>query len=310
MKLGRLRSTTPPKLHLKSYLNAALLPTPPTSVNYTTKAATSLGSIFMNDVLGCCVIAAARHILGVLTGNAGAEEVATDEEIKADYSAVGGWDPKNSSATDNGCDMQTAIDYYKSKGRIVEAISIDATDPNEMRLAIWLFEHLYLGGELPDPWITPFPSASDFVWDDAGEPNPQNGHAIMACAYDENGYKICSWGLLGTLTNRAAARYYVPSVNGEAHVLISREELVKASQKAPNGFDWTSLIANFDALGGHLPKPPPTAPDLPPAPAPKPGASKLSQVTAYLIEHWGQHPLTPSGIQALVTRGIQSNWKP
>jgi hypothetical protein len=134
--------------------------------------------------------------------------------------------------------------------------------------AMYLFENLYFGIELPDAWISPFPSASGFVWD-VGTPDPENGHCIMGVGYGPQGVKVDSWGLFGTLTWKAIAALCTQNGGGELYVMITPDQLAKGQTKAPNGIDWASLCADFNAMGGNVPVPAP-APSPAPAPAPAP----------------------------------------
>jgi hypothetical protein len=269
VKLGRKRPVArAPRLHLRRYLKEAL-PTPPDSVDYSSKATDCLSNVYKNDALGDCVIAAGYHIIGVETGNAddGAPFIATDDQIIADYSAIGGYDPNNPTATDNGCDEQTALHYWMNNGfadgsKLQNFLAVDATDANAVKTALWLFENLFFGIELPDSWINPFPSAPGFAWDNDA-PDPQNGHAICGVGYDANGVQIDTWGLMGTMTWEAIAALCVPSAGGELYVLLTPDQIAAGQDKAPNGFDWATLAADFEALGGATPAPP--APDLPPS---------------------------------------------
>jgi hypothetical protein len=36
---------------------------------------------------------------------------------------------------------------------------------------------------------------------------------------------------------------------------VSQDGINKAAQKAPNGFDWSQLIADFDSMGGSVVQP-------------------------------------------------------
>ncbi len=48
-----------------------------------------------------------------------------------------------------------ATDIHKIAGWM----AVNAADPHEYRTALWLFENLYFGIELPDAWINPMPSS-------------------------------------------------------------------------------------------------------------------------------------------------------
>jgi hypothetical protein len=103
---------------------------------------------------------------------------------------------------------------------------------------------------LPDGWVSPMPSASGFVWDVAGPPNPENGHCVAGFGYSNEGITISTWGMTGCLTYKAVAKYATRSAHGALYTVISEDGIDKATDKAPNGFDWTQLVADFDSMGG------------------------------------------------------------
>jgi hypothetical protein len=263
------------KLYLKNYLKTAVLPPAPASCSYTAKAANALSNMYLNDQLGDCVIAGGYHIVGTETGNAtGAPFVATSSQIIADYSAIGGYVPGDPS-TDQGCDEQTAMNYWQSHGfadgtKISGWLAIDATNQTEIMQAMYLFENLLFGIELPDAWINPTPSASGFVWSD-GQPDPNNGHCVIGVGYNSTGVQIDTWGMIGTITWAAISHLCSSAGGGELYVLLTPDQVAKGQQTAPNGVAWSALIADFDSMGGNVPVPtpvPPTPVPVPPAPVP------------------------------------------
>jgi hypothetical protein len=297
---GRVTPTViHPHMKMSRYLNATAttLPTPPDSINYSPKALTALKNIYLNNKLGDCVIAAAYHIVGVETGNAtGDPFIATSTQITNDYSKIGGYVPGN-SRTDRGCEMQTALAYYVSKGfangtKALGYIGIDATNATEMKQALYLFENLDFGIALPDAWITPFPSKDGFTWDSAGQSDPQNGHSFSAHGYSADGVLIDTWGMIGTLTWKAIAKYATNDNGGELYVIITPDQIAKGAAKAPNGFDWTTLISDFNAMGGNLPVPTPT-----PTPVPTPTPTPTPSTTVTLVQ-----------AQAWAASGLAANW--
>jgi hypothetical protein len=287
VKFGRRRPVAhAPCLKLRHYLGANL-PSPPASVSYTTSASASLASIFGNDTLGDCVIAALMHLVGVWTGNAGSIFIPTPAQVIAMYSAIGGYVPGDPS-TDNGCDMQTAMNWIVANGypngdKPVGYVAIDASNFEEVCTAIWLFEGIDLGMALPDAWINPMPSSSGFVWDVAGAPDQNNGHSIMAAGYQSTGQAgvtIDTWAMLGLETEAALAQYATAANGGELYVLLSPDMIAKAATKAPNGFDWQSLVADFDDIGGTVPAPTP-------APTPQPTPTPVTAATLAQAQTWG-----------------------
>jgi hypothetical protein len=257
-KMGRQRPRARgPRLSLKNYLMKHL-PAAPHTIDFSKPAMSALQLVYMNDQLGDCTIAGAGHVVGTLTGGAGKVVTFTDDQIVAMYSACGGYVPGQPN-TDQGCDEQTVLNYWMSPAggigggnQIAGWLAVDGTNPEEYRTALWLFENLYFGVELPDAWVNPMPSESGFTWTVAGNADPSNGHCFVGVGYDTKGVKIDTWGMLGTLTDEAVKKYATTEGSGELYVVISQEGIAKASQKAPNGFDWSQLVADFDSMGGNL----------------------------------------------------------
>jgi len=303
-KFGRKRSSgRVPHFKLKDYLVKEKLPAPPASVNYGPKASTVLSQMYDNDTLGDCVIAGIQHVQGVLTGNAGSPLLFTDAQTVAFYSAACGYtgDP----STDDGCDVLETLQYWEKYGnpsgsthKCVGKLAVDPTDVNECKLALWLFENLIFGVELPDKWINPFPFKSGFTWGpSAGNPDPNNGHCFISFGYETNGnLDIATWGMTGYITPTAVAKYASASANGELYTVISQDQLNAASKIAPNGLNWSQLVADWNAMGGSVTPPPvnktlslvfldqngkpmSVTPDAPPTWTDKDGAVEGSSIT-------------------------------
>ena len=260
-RMGRKRPVARcPRFSLRNYLMKDL-PAPPASCDYTKQGAKALTEMYLNDTLGDCVIAGIGHVVGVLTGGAGKQFIYSNAQITKLYSEIGGYVPGHPN-TDQGCDEQTALNYWQHHGapdgshQIAGWISVNGADPAEYRTALWLFENLYFGLELPDKWVSPMPNAPGFTWDVAGPPDPNNGHCIVGVGYANKGVKICTWGMLGTLTDAAITKYATKTGEGELYTVVSQDAINKAAAKAPNGFDWSQLVADFDSMGGNITPPP------------------------------------------------------
>jgi hypothetical protein len=255
VKFGRRRPKQRARLQLSKYLRAAegcpswaAIPVPETC-DYSPAGQPALSNVYLNDQLGDCVIAAGYHLVALETGNAGAVWTASNTQIIADYSAIGGYKPGDPS-TDQGCDEQTAFAYWGktgwADGSVLQGyVGVDASNQAEIQAAMYLFENLFFGMELPDAWISPFPSNSGFVWD-AGTPNPDNGHAFIGTGYDAIGVQIDTWGLEGTITWAAIAA--LCKDGGELYTLLSPDQIEQGRTLAPNGLDWLALTRDFESL--------------------------------------------------------------
>lgn len=242
-------------LKLADYTRLAALPPPPASLDLTAAASTPLANVYDNDHLGDCVIAGYYHVKAVETGNATPDGafVATDGQILADYAAIGGYVVGDES-TDQGCDEVTALDHWHDPGdqagtKIAGYVLLDATNVQELQIALYLFGNHYFGVELPDGWISPFPSGPGFTWDVAGDPDPNNGHCFIGAGYETTGVLIDTWGMLGRITYAAIAKYAAAAAGGQVYAILTPDQLAAGQTKAPNGVDWSALQANLAALG-------------------------------------------------------------
>jgi hypothetical protein len=255
-RLGRNRPRPGPGLSLCNYM-LRTLPKPPVAVDYSAAGQPALSNIYGNDTLGDCVIAGIGHVVATQTGNAGDLFTFSDQQIISLYSSIGGYVPGDPS-TDNGCDEVTALNHWAHRGaplgehKITGWLWVNGADLEEVRTAMWLFENLYFGVELPDEWVNQaMPSSPGFTWDVAGAPGPNNGHCVVATGYGPQGIQIDTWGLIGTITDAAIAKYMVPAAGGDTYVVIAEDSIAKATGKAPNGFDWSQLVADFVSMGGR-----------------------------------------------------------
>ena len=257
-KFGRRKMVAPKVcMNFRGY-QLLSFPTPPSAGSYRPKAAPALARMYKNDALGDCVIAWMAHAIGTFTGNAeGSPVIFTDSQIVAMYEAIGGYDPRDPSS-DQGCDENQALDYWVTNGfvtpehKISGFLSIDPTNKQEIMAAVWLFENLMFGVPLPDAWTHPAPNGPGFVWDVAGEPNPDQGHCFGAVSWDDVGVGVETWGMDGTITYAAIAKYASVYAGGQLFTVITPEILNRATGKAPNGFDFNQLRADFVGMGGKV----------------------------------------------------------
>lgn len=251
VKLGRNRPVARGlRMKFRDYLKVTIPPAPP-SCDYSQGGISALENVYMNDQLGDCVVAGGYHVVATTTGNAGDLFTATNDQIVADYGAIGGYVPGDES-TDQGCDEQTALNYWRANGfadgtKLAGFLSVNASNQVEIQQAMFLFENLYFGVELPDAWISPFPSANGFLWDIA-QPDQNNGHCFIGVGYTPVGVQIDTWGLFGTVTWAAVEALCSGPDGGELFVLLTPDMVSKATLKSPGGLDWDTLQTDFESL--------------------------------------------------------------
>ena len=252
-------------LSLGNYLTRDLA-APPDAVDWTPAASAALSEVYGNNEEGDCTAAGPAHSIGVFTGNTIFNPtIFTLDQVNAFYSVCEG--PPGFPAADNGADVPTVLNVWKTKGfllnhqhNIAGWMKVSSSDQEQQRIAIDLFGNLVYGIDLPDLWVNPFPSSNGFVWDAAGPSDPDNGHCFVAVGYKLGMTLISTWGMTGWITDSAVEKYCAPAEDGEIYVVLAYDWIRKAKQRAPNGVLWSSLEADFKALGGSLVSPdPPTA---------------------------------------------------
>ena len=261
-KAGRNQPDQPHAgLTMKDLLAANVLPnvTVPSSTNYGAAATASLSNIYGNDALGDCVVAEGLHADGVTSANNGSIVVYSQAQWIQAYSAIGGYDPNaplvnGQNPTDNGCDENTAITYWEANGfptgrRLKRAVSLDATNIEEVRIALYLFENVCYDVNLPDDWDDPFPSANGFIWNKAGSPNPDSGHSFLG--YDllpDGNIAIATWGMQGEITPDATAYYAAWPQGGQLFTFLLPDMFYRLKKKSPAGYDQSQLLDFLNQL--------------------------------------------------------------
>lgn len=261
---GRLVPKARPKLRFADYIKDSasnILPKAPDAVDYSVAAPGALEKVYLNDKLGCCVVAALCHARGVTSGNAsgdphgGGAVVFSNDDIEKMYTLFSGgvFNPADPANTDQGCDESQALSLAQSVGftdgvKLSGCIGVDGTNWEEVKLATYLFECLMSGQGLPEPWVTPFPSPGA-VWDVDGPAVPTNGHAVAYPGYTADGKLITvTWGFKMFETKAAIAAYATPAGGGELWAFLSPDIVARATGKAPTGFDFEQLQADLAAL--------------------------------------------------------------
>lgn len=260
-----LAKTRPAALSLSNYVDR-LGVIPRQKVDWYGKASASLGRMYKNDQMGCCVIARNAHNLGVWAANdtdSGGEVFATDQEIVSQYNR---W---KAGPGDSGCIITDVFDAIRTEGfrasgkvyKIRGYVAVNWTDPVLSRVAIDLFGGGGIGLNLPQGWL------SAAVW------SPQTatgrfvgGHDVGPCGYDEKGVYVSSWGRVYLITWDAwLSRRWI----SECYVAVPETVWTGLDKMAPSRASLEMLLADLDKIaGGDIPPIP--DPDQPPPVVPPP----------------------------------------
>lgn len=251
MKLGKKAKRFDPRtFQLAKYLQRPALLAPPSEVSYVVKVPS--WPMLLNDELGDCVIAAMGHMVQqwsfFATRGAGMVTMSDAEALGA-YEAIGGYSPEDPS-TDQGCDMLTALNFWRKNGiqvggkthKIVAFAEVDPTNPTEVQQAIYLFGNMFTGVQLPvsaqdaDDWTVP----DGGIYGSTGQPGSWGGHCIPTCASSPITKTVVTWGSRLKMSDNFLLDYC-----DEAYAVLSLDWI---ESSAPNGFNLAQLQADLAAL--------------------------------------------------------------
>jgi hypothetical protein len=189
----------PPKidyrtLRFKNYLTAAIAPPPP-SLNVLPRVYDKLGTsdpsmLFPmdgNDTLGDCTIAGLAHATTTYRGLIGSRDIMSKQAVvKLYFHLTGG--------QDTGLNELDVLNYWQSHSvagdKILAYASIDPKNHTHIEQAIQLFGGVYLGFQVQQNCVQEFDAHQPWT------PGPltNEGHAVFAVGYDQNGVTVLTWG--------------------------------------------------------------------------------------------------------------------
>jgi hypothetical protein len=236
----------PPKvdyrtLRFKNYLTPAIA-APPATYNVLTTSVypklkttdpTKLFPMDGNDTLGDCTIAALAHAETVYQGMIDTKTIMSKQAAVKLYMHLTG-------GVDSGLNELDVLNYWRqnpvSGEKIITYVSIEPKTHTHVQQAIQLFGGVYLGFQVQQncqqefdahqPW-TPGPLTND-------------GHAVYAAAYDQNGVTVLTWGN----TQQATWAWWDECVD-EAYAILPPQ--AEKAGFAP-GFNFAQLKSDIEAV--------------------------------------------------------------
>jgi hypothetical protein len=225
------------------------LPKAPPLVDWTGKVPQY--GMLLNDKLGCCVIAGMMHLAMQQRAAAGLPvAVPSDGDVTAMYSAIGGYVPGD-PATDCGCNMLDALNYWRQQGltfggvthKITAFAAVKLHEPAELGAALWLF-----GGTL-DGYALPVSVEGASAWKaPTGKlrgrtaPGSWGGHCVED-PYDKAGaLEVITWGA------KMPVDYGFRDAYCDESYVVFTPEWIEANGNSPCGFKRDALLADLAAL--------------------------------------------------------------
>lgn len=261
-----------PMLRLEQFVGPEAKP--PATLDYYTKAASSIARMYKNDQYGCCVFSGKGHNLGVWSANdpdsfSGQTVLCTDKEITDQYFAYTG-------GQDNGAVIAEVLDYMVTTGftaagkkyKLKGWCAFDWRNKELTQTALALGGAISIGFSVPNSWM------NSSVWD-YGPTDFAGGHDVSPCGYGKpaaiqttkEGVIVASWGRLYLFTWDAwlSTRYI-----DEAYFMVPDFLWTGTDGVAPIGVNLSGLVTAMNTIrgGGIPPLPDPIPPDPPTPPVP------------------------------------------
>lgn len=223
------------------------LPDAPAEVSWITKVPS--WPMYLNDTLGDCVPAAMAHVAQQETFYAGSVFMPLDIDVEVAYEKIGGYVPGDPS-TDNGCDMLTALNYWRNSGigghRIAAFMALDPKNLNQVRQAIQLFGSVFAGVGLPvsaqnqNAWTVADGGLQSGVANN--QPYSWGGHCVPIFAQSPQSLTCVTWGETLKISHNFFVDYF-----DEAWVVLSLDWIDK-NGLSPSAFDYAQLKADLSQL--------------------------------------------------------------
>jgi hypothetical protein len=177
--------------------------------------------------------------------------VMTDYEALAAYELIGGYNPADPS-TDRGVVMLDALNFWRNQGIMVDGtadkiagfVEVDASNPLEVKQAIWLFGNLFTGLALPvavqgaDDWTIPLGG----IYGQPGQPGSWGGHCVPCDAESPITLTCVTWAERLKMSHNFFGDYC-----DEAYAVLSSDWIGMAGQTIGHHPPGVFNLAQFKA---------------------------------------------------------------
>ena len=174
VKLNKLpRKFSPHVPHFRALAAQVAIPTPPASVD-NTKGISQFG-VMLNDTLGDCTCAGIYHSKQIWSLNASVEQTETDKCVLDLYEHACGYNPSDSSNTDNGGNLQDVLTFCTNTGillndgtreKFLGFAEVDVKNQNDVKVTISEFGLAYIGFNVPSNLFNSITGEPSAVWSD------------------------------------------------------------------------------------------------------------------------------------------------
>lgn len=227
LKLGKLPPVEDKRdLKFSDYLVSTLKPAP-VGYGHASLVKNDWGMLG-NDYYGDCTCAGAAHRAMVWNAAGGRQISFKTQDVLGVYSAVTGFDP-NDPSTDQGAMIRDVLKYCRNTGmkdangvvhKIGAYVSIDAKDFKQLLQALYLFEVVEIGFEVPAFAMDQFNDGDPWVLENHNT-QIEGGHDVPIVGRpNAEGLQVVTWGQIQKMGKGFYEKY-----NDEAWAIISPEML-------------------------------------------------------------------------------------
>lgn len=201
--------------------------------------------MLLNDKLGDCVIADDLHFKMVCDAHGLAPfTLPTDTEATILYEQIGGYDPDEPDATDNGCAPDDNLKYMEQQGWYSNGGNVDVTNLTHLKWATHIFTVRWCI-DAPDFMDVQFDKTG--VFDYTGQTYKSDGGHDMRCVgytRDYNGdplWQIITWGKRVQATDRFRMQFLTQAEIDVVPVVVQN------AGTAPAGMDLDALLNDLSS---------------------------------------------------------------
>lgn len=191
------------------------------------------------DGAGDCTIAAMYHLRMTQrsVAQAGNPLIVTTDEVINDYSTITGYDP-DTGQDDNGAACLDVLNWYKAKGIILGASTVDIQNIEMVKAAINTFGCLYTGFTVPQSMVDEMRAGLEptFTFLQRDKPSDE-GHCVNFTGYGADGLAFDSWAKVRHMSWDFWQQWFT-----EAYAVVA-PDWVKANGVSPTGLDMPGLLA-------------------------------------------------------------------
>jgi hypothetical protein len=226
-----------------------LMPLPSGDYGHTDQV-TKPWQMYLNDVLGNCVVAAKQHKIRLWHAEGTGSDTVTfsDDTTVQNYSLFGNYVPGDPDS-DQGCDMLTAAHLELTRGVLDDAgnrhkpgiaLQLQSGNWEQLQYAAYLFDGVEIGILVTQDMQTAFANGQPWDLPQFRVEDAEGGHCVPVMCRRDGLPELITWKEPQRLTK---ALYTAPQFNMITMCYASQEKL--RNGKDMNGLSWSDMRSDI-----------------------------------------------------------------